>query len=348
MAASMCMRTATSMRGSKLLQHIYLRLQKDAVLNLHHEALIAQRTTRHILTNPRCLQWRSFSTSAEQLGNERAEVSVSEDSLVLQERPKGYLAWKPVDDVYLRQHYPPQPKSFDEAMEILRKQDKWMFCRLQNKYADRTITISINLDMALQKKKKVDPFQNMLILPHAFKPDNKVLCFARGTDAQVAQDAGADIIGGEELVPKVLSKEVRDFDFCVSSPDMMAELASLKRQLRKRFPNSKRGSVGPDLASMIHRYKKGQDYKCQVRGKHVNVSIGKLSLTNEQIEENMQCIITDICKHKPLEFGPFITKLTINAFLLDGILIKFDKYLPVPVDELDSLQLKPTQDKAAL
>ena len=57
----------------------------------------------------------------------------------------------------------------------------------------------------------------------------------------MATDAGADIVGGEELVPKVLSKEVKNFDFCVSTPDMMPELVPLKRLLRKRFPNSKRG-----------------------------------------------------------------------------------------------------------
>ncbi|XP_022080301.1 39S ribosomal protein L1, mitochondrial-like isoform X2 [Acanthaster planci] len=351
MAASMSMmsvrvaaaisRSSSHARG---LRHVRHRLQQDVICSFHCQASISdsQQGSRSVFTSP------GFSSITGQVSDEPAEETVAEEAMVVQERPKDYLAWKPVDDVYLHMHYPPQLKSFHEAMEILRKQDTWMFCRRRNKYADRTVTISVNLDMALKKKKLVDPFQSMLILPHAFKPDNTVLCFARGSDAQVAIDARADIVGGEELVPKVLSKEVKDFDYCVSSPDMMAELAPLRQLLRKRFPNSKRGSVGLDLPSMIHRYKKGQEYKCQIKGKHVNVAIGKLSLTNDQLEENMQCIITDICKHKPPEFGPFVTKLTINAFLLDGVRINFEKYLPAPVDELESVGLSSEQEKVIL
>ncbi|XP_071808358.1 large ribosomal subunit protein uL1m-like isoform X2 [Asterias amurensis] len=318
------------------------RLHHGAAMGPHHEKRTHTLTATHIskkFTGSLHLHKRSFSTEiSHQLEDPTIDQTPEETLLTIKEKPKGYLAWKPVDDVYLRMHYPPQLQTFQDAMETLRKQDKWMFCRRKSKHEDRTVTISMNLDMALQKKKKVEPFQGVVLLPHPFKSDNRILCFARGTDEQNAIDAGADIVSDETIVPKVLSRKIKNYDYCVSTPDMMPELVPLKRLLRKKYPSSKRGSVGLDLRSMIHRYKKGQEYKCQIKWAHVNVSIGKLSLTNEQLEENMQCVITDVSKHKPAEFSPLITKITLNAFLLDGVALEFEKYLPKREDEFSAMK----------
>ncbi|XP_071506347.1 large ribosomal subunit protein uL1m-like [Diadema antillarum] len=286
-------------------------------------------------------QARCLSQSSKRLSVKEDPVRDDTDQvdsdilLQMQEKPQGYMAAKPVDDVYMLRHYPKQLISFHEAMDMLRKQHTWAYCRKPEKYSDRTVTIGIKLDMTLKKKKKVVPFQNMIILPHPFKEDNKVLCFAEGTDVQVAKDAGAFMVGGEEVVEDLLAHRthIRAFDFCVATPDMMSSLSKLKEKLRKRFPNSKRGSVSNNIPAMLNLYRRGQEYKVQAKSSTINCAIGKLSLTNDQLEENMAAIISDVCSHKPLEYGPFITQLIVTAFLLDGHMIDVQKYLPVPDED---------------
>ncbi|XP_030835577.1 39S ribosomal protein L1, mitochondrial [Strongylocentrotus purpuratus] len=260
-----------------------------------------------------------------------AEDDMAVNELSLEMKPKGYMAARPVDDVYMICHYPPQMVTFHEAMDKLRSQDQWAHIRKPELYKNRTVTISILLDMALEKKKKVVAFTNMVILPHQFKEDNKVLCFAEDSDTQAALDAGAFMVGNADTVQDIVDHRIhhRAFDYCVSTPEMMPSLTKLKEKLRKRFPASKRGSVSNNITAMLNLYSKGHEYKVQGKHNTINCAIGKLSLTNEQLEENMAAIISDVCSHKPLEFGSFIKKLTLTAFLLDGHVLDFKNYLPV-------------------
>nr|XP_002730922.1 PREDICTED: 39S ribosomal protein L1, mitochondrial-like [Saccoglossus kowalevskii] len=119
----------------------------------------------------------------------------------------------------------------------------------------------------------------------------------------------------------------------------MREIVPLKAKLRKKFPNTKRKSVGRDLPPMIELYRKGQVYKCHKEG--VSVNVGKLSQSNEQIAENIETMIQAICSQKPLRYGPFITKAVVTAFLLDSHRIKYEHWLPTEEDNYeDEVEVK--------
>ncbi|XP_070544474.1 large ribosomal subunit protein uL1m-like [Ptychodera flava] len=284
-----------------------------------------------------CRLYATSSSESESSSDSDAEEATTEDMLSQASRPTGYMAWHPVDDVYMLNHYPPRLLTLDEALEKLRKKSEWAFCRKASKYSDRTVTVNLKLDMKLEKKKKVDIFQNIVILPHPFKEDNKVLCFTKtASDADVAKDCGADIVGGSELIDDILKRKF-DYDHCVATPDIMSDISSLKRMLRKKFPNSRRQSVSRDIAGMIHLYKKGQLFKCW-KPHFVNVAVGKLSQPNEHIAENIKTLIHAVSEQKPAKHWPFVTRVVLTAFLLDGYRIEFEHFLPV-ADE-DALGLE--------
>ncbi|XP_054773096.2 large ribosomal subunit protein uL1m-like [Lytechinus pictus] len=341
MAASMSMRTEILARVVRGSIGIGSQIGKDAsgAMRIARQMKVSLKPQKNKYMIP-FLHSRCLCHSVNQLSSQKedfatdesdGEDSIALDELGLEVKPKGYMAARPVDDVYMIQHYPPQLVTFHEAMEELRSHDRWAPVRKPELYKNRTVTIGIHLDMTLEKKKKVVPFQNMVILPHPFKEDNKVLCFAEESDTQVALDSGSHMVGNADTVQDILDHRIhhRSFHYCVATPEMMPKLSKLKEKLRKRFPASKRGSVSNNIPAMLNLYRKGQEYKVQVKTGTINCAIGKLSLTNDQLEENMAAIVSDVCSHKPLQYGPFIKKLTLTAFLLDGHRINFKKYLPV-------------------
>ncbi|XP_071953313.1 large ribosomal subunit protein uL1-like [Antedon mediterranea] len=254
----------------------------------------------------------------------------------LQDVPKGFDGWEPVDDVYRIDRYPPKIRHISECLDDLRAQDKWAYCRKPEIYSDRTVNLSLLLDLTIPlKKKQVEPFIGMAAIPHKFKASNKVICFAEGDQVIEAMNCDAHMIGDEALINQILNDEFTDYDYIVASPSMMAGLLPLKKKLRKTFPSSKRGSVGVDMKKMLALYLNGIAYKVQTKIPHVNVAVGKLSLSNTQIEENVKSLIEAVCTHKPPAAGPLIRKATVSAFLLDGHQFEYESYVPGSCEEED-------------
>ncbi|XP_077999336.1 large ribosomal subunit protein uL1m-like [Glandiceps talaboti] len=264
-------------------------------------------------------QCRYYATSSPASANKESK-SINE-----------YMAQEPVDDVFMLSHYPPTLYSVDEALQKLRRRLDASLDPKPN--SSRTVLLNIALDMKLQKKKKVDPFQNVVMLPHRFRGERKVLCFAKKPeDIQTAKEAGADIVGGKELIEDIINGLIT-FEHCVATPDVMPDLQPLKKELRKKFPKSKRQSVSKNIPAMLNLFKNGQLYKCTTDT--VDVPVGTLSQPNEHLEENIKAIVTAVAEHKSQKYWPFIKSIFLSAYQLGGYKITYQHWLPEVEEEAE-------------
>ncbi|KAM4709925.1 large ribosomal subunit protein uL1m [Discoglossus pictus] len=245
-------------------------------------------------------------------------------------KPYGLTAWEPIDDVYIARYYPKPIHEAETAVELLKT-----FQILDFTYPQQPVYTELKLDMKLEKKKRVDPFVGHVHYPYPFASDeNKVLVFTENAeDAQIAMDNGASVVGGSELVQKILDDEIQ-VDFYIATPEILPKLNVLKNKLRKKFPKSKRGSVGRDVPKMLQLFKTGSEYlvdkECLVQTK-----IATLDMPAEQIVANLDALIKNVCTHKPLSFGPFVEKALLCSATSEALFIKFDRFLP---EELESTE----------
>ncbi|KAM9446395.1 large ribosomal subunit protein uL1m [Clarias gariepinus] len=243
-------------------------------------------------------------------------------------KPYGLTAWEPIDDVYVVRHYPKPMYDADVAVDMLKS-----FQKLDFTPEDQPIYIELKLDMKLEKKKKVDPFVSTVHLPHPFKTNlNKVVVFTEDPEeARVATEHGASIAGGAELVEKILEDEITA-DFYLAVPDIIPKLLPLKNKLRKKFPKSKRGSVGVNIPKMLQLFRSGHEYMVE-RDEYVVTQVGRLDMPREQILENMRIIIQDVASHKPAEFGSIIEKAIANSETSEALRIKYEAFLQQDLKE---------------
>ncbi|XP_028852258.1 large ribosomal subunit protein uL1m isoform X2 [Denticeps clupeoides] len=246
-------------------------------------------------------------------------------------KPYGLTAWAPVDDVYMVRYYPKQTYDPGTAVDMLKSVQK-----LDHTPPDQAVCIDLRLDMKLEKKKKVDPFVSTVHLPHPFKTDiNKVVVFTEDADqAELALEHGAAHAGGVELVQKILDDEIEG-DFFVAVPDIIPKLLPLKNKLRKKFPKSKRGTVGVNIPKMLNLFKAGHEYLVENEC-YVITQVATLDMPKEKILANVQTIIQDICSHKPANFGPFITRMIMCTRTSEALHIKYEDLLPKSPESKES------------
>ncbi|KFV00455.1 hypothetical protein N340_12264, partial [Tauraco erythrolophus] len=166
------------------------------------------------------------------------------------------LMSKPVDDVYLTWLYERPSYDLEEAVGMLKK-----FQELDFTYPKQFVYINVFLDMALQKKKKVEPFGSTVLLPYRFTDEtNKVLVFTENEqEAEIARDNGAAIVGGIELIKWILEDEIQA-DFYVAVPAIMPKLIPLRGKLKRKYPSTKRNSLGHDIPKMLQLFREGLEY----------------------------------------------------------------------------------------
>ncbi|XP_023676441.2 large ribosomal subunit protein uL1m [Paramormyrops kingsleyae] len=246
-------------------------------------------------------------------------------------KPYGLTAWEPVDDVYLVRYYPRPVYEVGVAIDKLKQFQQLDFTSLQ-----QSVFMDLKLDMKLEKKKKVDAFVSTVQLPYAVNSDvNKVVVFTEDPrEAEVARANGAAFVGGVELVEDILEDKISG-DFYVAVPEIVSRLLPLKNKLRKKFPKTKRGSVGSDIPKMLEIFKKGQEYMVQGES-YVRMRIATLDMPKEQIMANIETIIKDVCSHKPVSFGPFIERALLTSSTSEALLFDSGPFIP-----------KPTEDEAA-
>ena len=169
-----------------------------------------------------------------------------------------------------------------------------------------------------------------VVLPHGTGKTVRVLVFAKGAKATEAQAAGADFVGGEELIPKIQNDGWFEFDVVVATPDMMGVVGRLGRVLGPKglMPNPKAGTVTMDVTKAINDIKSGKiEYRLD-KTNIVHVPVGKASFTEEQLADNFKAIMDAIVKAKPSALkGQYIKNITLTATMGPGVKVDTSKYL---------------------
>ncbi len=160
-------------------------------------------------------------------------------------------------------------------------------------------TISVNMKLNINTKKADQQVRGTVILPAGTGKDVRVVAITN--KSAEALEAGANYAGGKELLEKIVNEKWFDFDVICATPEMMGEIGKNGRVLGPKglMPNPKTGTVGPDIAKMVKELKAGKvEYRADRDG-NVNVGVGKVSFTKEQLTENVQTLVNQILKVRP-------------------------------------------------
>ena len=199
----------------------------------------------------------------------------------------------------------------NEAIALLKSMPEYNF--------DQTVEAVLRLNVDPRKADQL--VRGSVNLPNGTGKTAKVLVFARGPKATEALEAGADIVGDDDLVEKVAGGFL-DFDSVVATPDMMGKVGRLGRVLGPRglMPNPKTGTVTMDVTNAIKDIKGGKvDFRVDKNG-NLSFLIGKLSFTEQALEENFKAIADEVKRLKPSTVkGRYVTKATITSTMNPGV-----------------------------
>lgn len=184
---------------------------------------------------------------------------------------------------------------------------------------DETIEIAINL--GIDPRHADQMVRGMVSLPKGTGKTVRVAVFAKGDKAEAAKQAGADIVGAEDLMETIQNGEI-NFDRCIASPDMMAIVGRIGRLLGPRglMPNPKLGTVTPDVAAAVRSAKGGAiEFRCEKNGV-VHAGVGKVSFPEEDLVENIASFIDAINKAKPSgSKGTYMKKVSLSSTMGPGL-----------------------------
>ena len=163
-----------------------------------------------------------------------------------------------------------------------------------------------------------------VVLPHGTGKKVRILVFAKDAKAEEAKAAGADFVGGEELIPKIQNENWFEFDVVVATPDMMGVVGRLGRVLGPKglMPNPKAGTVTKDVKKAIQEIKAGKiEYRLD-KTNIIHVPVGKASFTEEQLTDNFQTLIDAINKVRPAAVkGQYLKSVTLTSTMGPGVKI---------------------------
>ncbi|SIS71843.1 50S ribosomal protein L1 [Alicyclobacillus vulcanalis] len=199
----------------------------------------------------------------------------------------------------------------DEAMELVKKTATAKF--------NETVEVAVRL--GVDPRKQDQQVRGAVVLPHGTGKTPRVLVFAKGEKAREAQEAGADIVGDDDLIQKI-SQGWLDFDVAVATPDMMPAVGRLGRILGPRglMPNPKTGTVTFDVARAVNEIKSGKvEYRLDKAG-IIHCPIGKASFEKEQLVENFRALMSALVKAKPpAAKGTYVRGVTVSSTMGPGI-----------------------------
>ena len=179
-------------------------------------------------------------------------------------------------------------------------------------------TIEAHIRTGCDGRHAEQQIRGAVVLPHGTGKTVKVLVFAKGAKAEEAEAAGADFVGGEELIPKIQNDNWFDFDVVVATPDMMGVVGRLGRVLGPKglMPNPKAGTVTMDVTKAVNDIKAGKiEYRLD-KTNIIHVPIGKASFTEEQLSDNFQAIMDAIVKAKPTSLkGQYLKSVVLTCLL---------------------------------
>ena len=196
---------------------------------------------------------------------------------------------------------------------------------------DETVELAIRLGIDPRKAEQL--VRGTLSLPAGTGKTNRVAVFAAGEAAQAARDAGADVVGAEDLVAKVAGGFL-DFDIAIATPDLMGQVGGLGRVLGPRglMPNPKTGTVTTDVAKAVTEFKGGRvEYRSDKIG-NVQLRVGKVSFSRDDLARNVQAVVDEIVRVKPASAkGRYMMSITVSSTMGPGV--KIDPTRTKVVDE---------------
>lgn len=190
-------------------------------------------------------------------------------------------------------------------------------------------TIEVHIRTGCDGRHAEQQIRGAVVLPNGTGKTVKVLVFAKGDKLSEAEAAGADYVGGEELIPKIQNDGWLDFDVVVATPDMMGVVGRLGKVLGPKglMPNPKAGTVTMDVTKAINDIKAGKiEYRLD-KTNIVHVPVGKASFTDEQLNENFNALMDAIVKARPSALkGQYLRSITLSSTMGPGVKVSVAKY----------------------
>ncbi|WP_026516623.1 50S ribosomal protein L1 [Butyrivibrio sp. MC2021] len=190
-------------------------------------------------------------------------------------------------------------------------------------------TVEVHIRTGCDGRHADQQIRGAVVLPNGTGKTVKVLVFAKGTKLDEAQAAGADHVGGEELIPKIQNEGWLDFDVVVATPDMMGVVGRLGKVLGPKglMPNPKAGTVTMDVTKAINDIKAGKiEYRLD-KANIIHVPVGKASFSEEQLTQNFNALMDAITKARPSSVkGQYLKSITLATTMGPGVKVVSNKY----------------------
>ena len=205
-----------------------------------------------------------------------------------------------------------RPYQLEEAVPLLKK----------IKFAKFDETVEVHMRLGVDPKHADQMVRGTVVMPNGLGKSKKVLVIASGDKQKEAEEAGADLIGGDDMVHKIQSESWTDFDAVIATPDMMRSVGRLGKILGPRglMPNPKTGTVTMDVARAVKEIKAGKvEFRVDKTG-IIHAPVGKLSFTPDKLTENAASLITAVIKAKPAAAkGKYVRSATICSTMGPGV-----------------------------
>ena len=191
-------------------------------------------------------------------------------------------------------------------------------------------TVEVHVRLGVDSRHADQQVRGAVVLPNGTGKSVRVCVFAKGDEAKAAEEAGAEIVGAEELVAKIQGEGFMDFDVCIAAPNMMGLVGRLGKVLGPRglMPSPKAGTVTPDVAKAVNEAKAGKiEYRLD-KTNIIHCPIGKASFGAEKLYENYATLLDAIIKAKPAAAkGQYIRSCVVTSTMGVGIKINPNKVL---------------------
>ena len=206
----------------------------------------------------------------------------------------------------------PRPYALQDAVPLLQKV----------KYSKFDETVEVTMRLGVDPKHADQMVRGTVVLPHGLGKSKKVLVIATGDKVREAEQSGADFIGGEEMVEKIMKENWTDFDALIATPDMMKSVGRLGKVLGPKglMPNPKTGTVTFDVGKAVQEIKAGKVEFRTDKTALVHVPVGKISFPPDKLIENATVLISSVIKAKPsVAKGKYIKGCTLSSTMGPGI-----------------------------